>query len=91
MNSSALDIYAKLVVTILATMGFGYRAYIAWFYPDEHEEHLSLQRYISQSWTTKEEPRPPATLTIWFFKLSYTFLFFLMSSILMWLIISTFR
>ncbi len=88
MDDSSIDIFAKLVVVILATMGFGYRAYTAWFNPDEHEEYLSLQRYVSRSWITKEEPRSPNVITIWFFKLSYTLIFFLMIGILIWILIS---
>ena len=91
MNDSAVDLYAKLVVVILATMGFGYRAYAAWFNPDEHKEYLSLQRYLSRSWITKEDPRPPTAITVWFFKISYTLLFFLMIGILIWIIVSTVR
>lgn len=91
MADSALDIYAKLVITILAIVGFGYRAYIAWFIPAEHEDYLSRQRHIAQGWFTKEEPRPVASFTNWFFRISYTILSLLMVGILLWIIVPLMR
>ncbi len=88
MSKDAVDIFAKLVLTTVAGILLGYRAYIAWFFPDEHAEHLKIQRFVSRSWISKGEVYTPSDLAQWFFKLSYTFLFLLTLGIWVWTIVS---
>ena len=40
MNQPALDLFAMFVLSLVGTIVFAMRAYVAWFSPEEHAEFL---------------------------------------------------
>jgi len=82
MNQPDLDLFAMLTLSLIGTIVFAFRAYTAWFLPEEHEEFLIAQKGLFR------QESPPSRFTVWFTRISYSTGFVLTSGVLIWTIIS---
>ena len=88
MNQPALDLFAMFVLSLVGTIVFAMRAYVAWFSPEEHAEFLITQKSLFRKPASNETVASPSLFTVWFTRLSYSIGFVLTSGMLIWVVIT---
>lgn len=67
--------YSSLYMLISLPIGgifFGYRAYVSWFRPSQHEEHLKEASFIYEGWAPASKMWMTSKFNFWLTRFIYS-------------------
>jgi hypothetical protein len=85
MNHSAVELFALIMVFVLGLSFFGYRTYIAWLRPEEHQEYLDYRAGFFEGWPLGASVFWRSRFSFWLMRIAFTGAFVVMLFALLYL------
>jgi hypothetical protein len=86
MGLPPLELFAVLIIVLLGIGIFGFRAFIAWFRPQEHQEYLELRGSFFDGWPLGAKAFWTSRFNFWLMRLAFTLGLLLMLGMLLYVV-----